>query len=124
MPQVTDVDDQFGTHTPQADRLQNAIHDRGAFRRFKDILGRTPDELDRWFAIVRRTPARPSPRLARRRRIQALTAPTATYTAPHDDTWLSAMATAKARGLQAITSMGRWRHRGADQHHDRYRNSR
>ena len=59
-----------------------------------------------------------------RRRIQALTAPTATYTAPHDDTWLSAMATAKARGLQAITSMGRWRHRGADQHHDRYRNSR
>ena len=65
MPQVTDVDDQFGTHTPQADRLQNAIHDRGAFRRFKDILGRTPDELDRWFAIVRRTPARPSPRLAR-----------------------------------------------------------
>jgi Uncharacterised protein family (UPF0158) len=35
----------------QADRLQIAIQGRGAFRRFKDILGRTPDELDRWFAF-------------------------------------------------------------------------
>ena len=35
----------------QADRLQIAIHGRGAFRRFKDILGRTPAELDRWFAF-------------------------------------------------------------------------
>jgi hypothetical protein len=35
----------------QADRLQVAIHGRGAFRRFKDVLGRTPDELDRWFAF-------------------------------------------------------------------------
>jgi hypothetical protein len=35
----------------QADRLQVAIQGRGAFRRFKDLLGRTPDELDRWFAF-------------------------------------------------------------------------
>jgi hypothetical protein len=35
----------------QADRLQIAIHGRGAFRRFKVILGRTPDELDRWSAF-------------------------------------------------------------------------
>ena len=27
--------------------LQIAIHGRGAFRRFKDVLGRTPEELDR-----------------------------------------------------------------------------
>jgi len=33
------------------DQLQSAIHGRGAFRRFKDILGRTPGELDRWFAF-------------------------------------------------------------------------
>lgn len=35
----------------QADRLRIAIQGRGAFRRFKDILGRTPDELDRWYAF-------------------------------------------------------------------------
>jgi hypothetical protein len=36
----------------QADRLQIAVQGRGAFRRFKDILGRPPpDELDRWFAF-------------------------------------------------------------------------
>ncbi|MFN2478198.1 MAG: UPF0158 family protein [Pseudonocardiaceae bacterium] len=35
----------------RADRLWIAIQGRGAFRRFKDVLGRTPDELDRWFAF-------------------------------------------------------------------------
>lgn len=40
------------TDPDQADRLQIAIHGRGAFRRFKDVLGRTPDELDRWFAFA------------------------------------------------------------------------
>lgn len=32
----------------QADRLVIAIHGRGPFRRFKDVLVRWPDELDRW----------------------------------------------------------------------------
>jgi Uncharacterised protein family (UPF0158) len=36
------------TDPNQADRLQIAIQGRGAFRRFKDILGCTPHELDRW----------------------------------------------------------------------------
>lgn len=31
------------------DRLEIAIQGRGAFRRFKDVLGRWPDELERWF---------------------------------------------------------------------------
>lgn len=35
----------------QADRLTVAIQGRGAFRRFKDALQRTPDELERWFAF-------------------------------------------------------------------------
>jgi hypothetical protein len=35
----------------QADRLWTAIQGPGAFRRFKDALGRTPDELNRWFAF-------------------------------------------------------------------------
>ena len=35
----------------QVDRLQVAIQGRGALRRFKDVLGSTPDELDRWFAF-------------------------------------------------------------------------
>jgi len=35
----------------QADRLRVAIQGRGAFGRFKDVLERTPDELDRWFAF-------------------------------------------------------------------------
>jgi hypothetical protein len=35
----------------QADRLWIAIQGRGAFRRFKDVLGRTTDELDRWFTF-------------------------------------------------------------------------
>lgn len=35
----------------RANRLWIAIQGPGAFRRFKDVLGRTPDELDRWFAF-------------------------------------------------------------------------
>jgi hypothetical protein len=34
-----------------ADRLSIAITGRGAFRRFKDVLARWPDLLDRWFAF-------------------------------------------------------------------------
>jgi len=34
-----------------ADRLEIAIQGRGAFRRFKDVLERWPEELDRWFAF-------------------------------------------------------------------------
>jgi hypothetical protein len=33
----------------RADRLGIAIQGRGAFRRFKDVLSRWPDELERWF---------------------------------------------------------------------------
>ncbi|MGH2555331.1 MAG: UPF0158 family protein [Actinomycetota bacterium] len=33
-----------------ADRLEIAIQGRGAFRRFKDVLGRWPGELERWYA--------------------------------------------------------------------------
>jgi Uncharacterised protein family (UPF0158) len=32
-----------------ADRLEVAISGRGAFRRFKDVLGSWPGELDRWY---------------------------------------------------------------------------
>jgi len=35
----------------RADRLEIAISGRGAFRRFKDILGRWPGELDRWYVF-------------------------------------------------------------------------
>jgi Uncharacterised protein family (UPF0158) len=35
----------------RADRLEIAISGRGAFRRFKDVLGRWPGELDRWYAF-------------------------------------------------------------------------
>ena len=35
----------------RADRLEIAISGRGAFRRFKDVLGRRPGELDRWYAF-------------------------------------------------------------------------
>ena len=31
--------------------LEIAIQGRGAFRRFKDILNRWPDEVDRWWAF-------------------------------------------------------------------------
>lgn len=37
--------------TDRADRLSIAISGRGAFRRFKDVLLRWPDELDRWYAF-------------------------------------------------------------------------
>jgi hypothetical protein len=33
----------------RADRLGIAIQGRGAFRRFRDVLGRWPDELERWY---------------------------------------------------------------------------
>jgi hypothetical protein len=35
----------------RADRLGIAIQGRGAFRRFKDTIGRWPGELDRWYAF-------------------------------------------------------------------------
>jgi hypothetical protein len=35
----------------RADRLEIAISGRGAFQRFKDVLGRWPGELDRWYAF-------------------------------------------------------------------------
>jgi hypothetical protein len=35
----------------RADLLDIAIQGRGAFRRFKDVLARWPDELDRWYAL-------------------------------------------------------------------------
>jgi hypothetical protein len=35
----------------RADQLEIAISGRGAFRRFKDVLGRRPGELDRWYAF-------------------------------------------------------------------------
>jgi len=35
----------------RADRLGIAIEGRGAFRRFKDVLGRWPDEQERWYAF-------------------------------------------------------------------------
>lgn len=34
-----------------ADRLSIAISGRGAFRRFKDVLGHWPGELERWYAF-------------------------------------------------------------------------
>lgn len=35
----------------QADRLRIAIEGRGAFGRFKQVLGRWPDELERWYTF-------------------------------------------------------------------------
>ncbi|MHB2024647.1 MAG: UPF0158 family protein [Mycobacteriales bacterium] len=35
----------------RADRLSIAISGRGAFRRFKDVLGRWPGELESWYAF-------------------------------------------------------------------------
>jgi hypothetical protein len=35
----------------QADRLSIAITGRGAFRRFKDVLSRWPEEFERWHAF-------------------------------------------------------------------------
>ncbi len=34
-----------------AERLAIAISGRGAFRRFKDVLGRHPGELEAWYAF-------------------------------------------------------------------------
>lgn len=39
------------SNAERADRLDIAIQGRGAFRRFKDVLARWPDELDRWYAL-------------------------------------------------------------------------
>lgn len=39
------------TDPGRADRLAIAIDGRGAFRRFKDVLGRWPDEMERWFTF-------------------------------------------------------------------------
>jgi len=39
------------TDAGQADRLSIAITGRGAFRRFKDVLARWPDDLERWFVF-------------------------------------------------------------------------
>ena len=34
-----------------AERLRDALDSRGPFRRFKDVLARRPDQLQRWFAF-------------------------------------------------------------------------
>jgi hypothetical protein len=39
------------TDPDRADRLSIAIAGRGAFRRFKDVLARWPDELERWYRV-------------------------------------------------------------------------
>jgi hypothetical protein len=39
------------TDPDRADRLSIAISGRGAFRRFKDVLARWPDELERWYRV-------------------------------------------------------------------------
>jgi Uncharacterised protein family (UPF0158) len=36
----------------RAERLAIAIRGRGAFRRFKDELARSPGELERWYALL------------------------------------------------------------------------
>ena len=35
----------------RTDRLSIAISGRGAFRRFKDVLGRWPEELEAWYTF-------------------------------------------------------------------------
>lgn len=35
----------------RADRLDIAIRGRGAFRRFKDVLSRWPEEVERWYSF-------------------------------------------------------------------------
>jgi hypothetical protein len=44
---ITTVDDPVS-----ADRLTEAIHGRGAFRRFKNVLAREHEELERWLAFA------------------------------------------------------------------------
>jgi hypothetical protein len=39
------------THQPLKERLQDSIVGKGAFRRFKDVVGRFPEERKRWFAF-------------------------------------------------------------------------
>ncbi len=39
------------SHTPLKERLQDSIVGKGAFRRFKDVISRFPDERKRWFAF-------------------------------------------------------------------------
>ena len=39
------------THAPLKERLQDSIVGKGAFRRFKDVISRFPDERKRWFAF-------------------------------------------------------------------------
>ena len=39
-------------HLGRAERLASAIEGRGAFRRFKDELARSPGELERWHALA------------------------------------------------------------------------
>src|SRR2546425_438923 len=38
-------------HPALKDRLQDSIVGKGAFRRFKDVISRFPDECKRWFAF-------------------------------------------------------------------------
>jgi hypothetical protein len=48
-----DMGDFIGTvsNPGRADRLAIAIEGRGAFRRFKDVIARWPDEQDRWYGF-------------------------------------------------------------------------
>lgn len=39
------------THLPLKERLQDSIVGKGAFRRFKDVVSRFPEERKRWFAF-------------------------------------------------------------------------
>lgn len=39
------------THAALKERLQDSIVGKGAFRRFKDVISRFPDERKRWFAF-------------------------------------------------------------------------
>ncbi|MFZ9888967.1 MAG: UPF0158 family protein [Myxococcota bacterium] len=39
------------THEPLKEQLKDSIVGKGAFRRFKDVVGRFPEERKRWFAF-------------------------------------------------------------------------
>ncbi|MBI1949085.1 MAG: hypothetical protein HYS27_25580 [Deltaproteobacteria bacterium] len=39
------------THLPLKERLQDSIVGKGAFRRFKDVVSRFPEERKRWFSF-------------------------------------------------------------------------
>jgi hypothetical protein len=49
-----DMEDFTATVGPESlqERLEDALNGRGAFRRFKDILARYPQERERWFAFA------------------------------------------------------------------------